>query len=691
MRKIFLFFCVLVLSACSSDESGAENRNQEGEGESAVNDGDAEDFPEPETIFTYEYNEDDDYEFRNIESATDASTVLFSTEEKIKREETRTHYIKYGDNDPVDLKELSEADEEELKDRRCRETEVSPDGQYVTFSCADDDNWFVVYDTEAEEIVHREEEPDPFHSLSLLGISDDMDVFMSDTLENKELIIKDLKSDDTEEFDIPELVGEENALFNSIHPADSGSKFFLEGPYGLFMLDTESKEAKEIMDVSPYEDRFEGDTDEIHITNVHVSPNGQYAFFLMSDSSGHDDVYRSFNFVDVESGDVTAYTDPDYKWGHNPVDNEGNVALKDGENLFLYNIGKDKTRHIPNMEPGVRTDRITLSGDGNTLLYEDQIDDASDGKKAYELYELAIDDLSDYEEVAFDAEKENTEELLSEAGAGASDNDGFDLHPVKEDASELIEQEWEASADVPFPSIFPEKVDSIISYFSLDSHSQTILMDSDELSSRNELEFEANDYTGDENQDICIADDLELEKTEDGIEYYFYLFSNDEAELAFVDDGWCYALKGDGITKDEMFDVIDSMETQGKQPEEFLLDEVGFPAELPMQNPEIGRIYSSDSFYVLGYGSDQDDIAIEVKVDNGSEPDFFDDDDTESVELDIDMEGYYYDDIDKPRLFMYDGDYYYTIIAKIDSDEIKARGGRDKLKETLIEVGNSVE
>src|SRR5690625_7468454 len=80
------------------------------------------------------------------------------------------------------------------------------------------------------------------------------------------------------------------------------------------------------------------------------------------------------------------------------------------------------------------------------------------------------------------------------------------------------------------------------------------------------MSYSANTYPGDERKDYCINDDLEREETVDGIDYYFYLFKNGSAELAFVKDDWCYSIEGSGFTKEEIFAVARSEERRvGKE------------------------------------------------------------------------------------------------------------------------------
>lgn len=135
MKKIVLpmLLLFLLLAACSTDgaTSKKEGKSSEKKKENPNH--------KPVSLFTYEFYDDDSYEFRGIDSAVDASTILFSTQEKVKRKKKRMSYTIYGDKEAMDLKELSEASSDDLEDRNCSRTHLSPNGHYITFSCALDD------------------------------------------------------------------------------------------------------------------------------------------------------------------------------------------------------------------------------------------------------------------------------------------------------------------------------------------------------------------------------------------------------------------------------------------------------------------------------------------------------------------------------------------------------------------------
>lgn len=180
-------------------------------------------------------------------------------------------------------------------------------------------------------------------------------------------------------------------------------------------------------------------------------------------------------------------------------------------------------------------------------------------------------------------------------------------------------------------------------------------------------------FSDEDRKDYCINDDLELEETANGIDYYFYLFSSESTELAFVKDDWCYAIEGSGSTKEEVFAVADSMKTQGKQPSTLSIDDVKYPNEMPMTDPKVTRPYDVEreaGYHNLfvDYRGAESGMTIEFEVSKEA-PRQYEYDDIESVDMDTDMEGSLYES--KHRLFLFDGTYYYTI---------QEAGGNESLK-----------
>ncbi|RDW17586.1 hypothetical protein CWR48_13785 [Oceanobacillus arenosus] len=683
MRKIALsiLLFVLLLAACSSDDSS--------EGTDTSNEITSVEAPQPESLFTYEFSEDDRFEFTGIDSSIDASTVLFSTKEEIKREEERSKYVIFDNKEAVNVKEISEASAEELEDRSCSRTFVSPDGKYLTFSCSMDERWFVIYDTEEQKIVHHEQELDDI-SLDIFGITNDMEILLENN-DGNIIAIYNLETKGMKEFVIPELSGIEDDAYTDLIPADNGKKVFMHNFLRLSVLDTETGKLEEIMNVEPYQERFKDQTEGIIIDSLKVSPNGNYAFFRLDDTTSKDEIYQSINFVNMETGEITSFTDYDYQ-RFGTIDDNGNMILSDSEQVYLYNFDNKTNYHIPNVAVGVYTEYLTISGDGKHLLYADRIRD-SEETPAYELFHLPINELDSYEAIAFNATEENTKELLGELNTNDKKNGaGIAVNPIEEDVRKMFEEKWNQSATIPFPSSFPEEVASISDHIHSDSFGQTIQLNAAEITKRNEINFSANSYPDDDRKNYCINDDLELTETIDGIDYYFYLFSNEEVELAFVKDDWCYSIEGEGFTQQEMFDIADSMETQGKRPAELPLDDVKFAGELPNKHAKISSIHVSkhgtDNYvFDVDYRGEQDELKINYEAAK-SEPTYYEDEETIPVELENSLEAHY----NEPnlRLFVFDGTYYYMIEADVKNDLVNELGGKDKIKDALVGVGNSL-
>ena|GEM_PF-3877834 len=684
MKKVYipmLLLCFILLAACSSDDT------EEEQGQSKEKGTEEDVHPEPESLFVQKYGEDDSFDFTGINAATNASTIIFDTKERIKRVESRQTHLVYGEKEPMSMQDLSEADEEELEDRSCRNTFVSPDGKYVTFRCVSDEDWFIVYDTEEEEIIQQVEEPEDYFT-DVIGITDDLDILQYNE-DDYHVSIRNAETDKIKEFDLVALSEEkDDDYFVGVRATNDGEKFLAYNYERIYLLDTEKETMEKLADVEPYQERFQDEVEDIMVGNVRFSPNGKYVFYKIGDSNSKDLIYASDNFLNLETGEKQTYNDFDYVNG--TIDNEGNMVLTDADHTYLYNIDGEELKIIPNLTPGTSVDYLTLTADGNHILYGAQFIDSDEGW-AYELVHLEMENQDEFGESSINAEVEDTEELLGTTTANEA-GEGFELHPVKDDPKAMFIDTWEASDEIAFPSDYPEKVESILNSQGEGHYGHRITLDTGGID-RTEMSYSANTYPGDERKDYCINDDLEREETVDGIDYYFYLFKNGSAELAFVKDDWCYSIEGSGFTKEEIFAVADSMKTQGKQPSTLSIDDVKFPSEIPMSDPKVTRIYDveredDDHNLFVDYRGEESGMTIEFEVLNEA-PRGYDHDDTESIDLDNGMEGSLYES--KHRLFLFDGTYYYTIQSKIDNELIQEAGGNKVLKDMFIQIGNSME
>ncbi|WP_217587891.1 lactonase family protein [Lentibacillus saliphilus] len=689
MRKMLLLILMLLLfAACSTDDTSEKKDHTDGHASS--DNGERQNYPDhlPESLFSYEYDSEDDYEFRSLYSSLDGSTILFTTEEEIKREREKTAYVKYGKNDVINLKELSNASEADLEDRNCTRLHLSPNGQYITFSCSLDERMFVVYDTEQEEIVHHEESLDD-PALRMFGITDNMDVLL-ENIDRDTVAIYTPETAQLKEFNLPELSGVPDETFESVYAANNGQTIILNTFSRLYVLDTKSGDLEEIADVKPYEERFKGETEGIRLSDIKVSPNGKYLFYRLDDISS--DIYQSYNFVNVEQGETESFTDFGYDFVET-IDNNGNAVIKGLGNLFLYQIDSGQNRIIPNVESGVYTDEITLTSDGKTLFFADR-QNVSDDTEAYHLYRLTLEEAKKYEKVDFQATKEDRDKLLSEVQSTSSNKEGFTFYPVEGDVSDMFNDVWERSKHVLYPSVFPEQISLVNHYLGLKRVTQEIKLDATELTQRRLINVYAASYPDKERKDFCIDNDLELVETKDGVDYFFYLFYNDEVELAFVKDDWCYSIEGKGFTKEEMFDIANSMGKRENKPADVPLDTVKLPTKLPfkdviIKNPRVAHHGRTDK-YVFSVEYEDHSIPLKITYVVGyQEPSFIDNDETMEVELTHSMKGFYNEKW--LQLYITDGTNYYGIETDVEIKDIKELGGKETIKEALIEIANSVE
>ncbi|PAV30943.1 hypothetical protein CIL05_04305 [Virgibacillus profundi] len=676
-RKIYYFglvILIILLAACSSDSSNEETPVAE-------ETSNAEAPLEPEVLFSYEEGEDDRYEIHNITSSYDASTVLFNTKETIKRDDERYDYVVYGGKDAVELRELSTSGDEE---EACQQENISPNGQYLIVKCLKMDHAFMIYDLEKDEIIHEEPEFEDYGT-DVMGITNDMEVVLK-SIDGDLLSIYNVENKQTEEYSLPKLTGIEDEVFENFAISNDGQKILINAFYRLYLVDRGTGELQEILNLDSYQEQFE--TEELYLYSQRFSPDGKYAFIKISENTS-DPIYQSHNFINLETGEIQSFSEFEYN-RIGDIDENGRVLLTDSDDeIYIYSIPDEETYRIPDLDLSTYADEFTLSTDGNYLLYSDK---KSDEVKTNYVYKVALGDVSTYETTDFMATPEELEELESSPGEGDTTADSIELSPVEEDVNNLYMENWNNISNVLYPTEFPEEVESISYRVNTGRYGQTIKFVSDSTV-RKDMSFTAVDRTGEDHPAVCIDDDLELTETKDGIDYYFYLFSNDEGEISFVKDEWCYTIEGEDFTEEEYFTVAYSLAKAGEIPHELPIDEVSFPTELPIQDVIVSRnaLYHYDEMkhkYVVDYyGDNENDVKIDFEIDQ-NEPDFYDYEENESIELTNGMEGSYNEEY--LRVFMYDDKYYYTIKADIDNELID-KLGIENIKNALIEVGNSVE
>jgi hypothetical protein len=674
IKKVYLLFLVVVLvlvAGCTSESSNEESKGKTSEEKT---------IDEPEVLFSYEEGENDRYKIYSVTSSYDASTVLFSTEETIKREDEKYHYVVTGNKDAIDLRDLSTSEDEK---ESCSQDHISPNGQYLVERCLKMDHAFMIYDLKAEEIIHEEPEFEEYGA-RVVGITNDAEVAVK-SKDGDILSIYDIQNNKVEEYSLPELTGKDTEQFENLVISNDGQKILIDAFFRLYLLDRSSGELEEIINLDSYHEQYE--KEELYLLMPKLSPDGKYAYIRISENRS-DSLYVSHNFINLETGDIQSFTDFEYD-NIGEIDEKGRMFLADSEELFLYSIPDNVTYRIPELDLSTYAGDFTLSGDGNYLLYSDKKGD--DVKMNY-LYKVALGDVNTYETEDLKAIPEVLEDM-SKPGEGNTDAEALQLNEVKEDLHNMYPELWNSIANVQYPTEFPEEVKHISYQVNPERYGQTISFVSDSTK-RKQMSFTAVDRTEDDHKEVCIRDDLELTETKDGVDYYFYLFNNDEGEISFAKDGWCYTIEGEDFTEEEYFNAAYSLAEAGEVPHELPIDEVVFPTKVPIQNPFISNYYiyhhafDQSHKYIVEYrGDGENDLDIDLEI-NKNEPNFYDSKENETIELKNGMEGLFNEE--HLRLFMFDGDYYYSVEADIGNEEL-AEFGLENVKNALVEVGNSVQ
>ncbi|MCH1627699.1 hypothetical protein [Fredinandcohnia quinoae] len=647
-----------ILVACSTDTTTKSENQKEGKKKG-----------EPEVLFSYEHGEDVDYSIFGISTTFDGSKVLFSSKEVIKRNDEFSSYLVDGNKKAVDIRKLSPLGDKETS---CGPEHLSPNGKFLVFNCVEDDNFFTIYDLVEKKILHEEPTGDHYTS-KIIGITNDGEVIFN-TIDGDTLSIYNYKDSTIKEYP---LTNNEDKYEKIVQTFD-GKKILINGFYSLYMLDRTTEEMQEIINLESYHERL--NRDDIFIYNPQLSPNGKYVYFKISQNVTQDPVYESHFFGDLEEGTLQSYVNFEYKEVGN-IDEKGNILLTDGSELYLYNIEKEENHLIPDFKIGGFKKGFTLSGDGKSLFYTDR-EESKENKEIDFLYKLPLKKIEDYKVVDFKAEKEKEEE--------GETSGSIKLQPVEEDVKVLFSDVWRKSAEVEYPTVLPTGVSYIQYGMGPGSYSQTIHLESEDYSS-SELIFYANDVSDQEGSDGCLVDDLELAETKDGIDYYFYMFDGDEAELAFEKNNWCYSFEAEELTKEEIFAAAYSLKKADTVPSELPIESVLFPTKLPFKSaklysPYVQYLTEHNKFaFSIVYGSDQDfDIKYNISQ---AEPTLYNQSDNVSVQLSNAKEANFNEK--SLVLHMFDGTYYYEIQADISS-ELLQKYGVEEIKNKLIEIGESI-
>ena len=660
MRKGILFIVILLLffaAACSSDKSKKEENNEPSEGTTSEDTASL----QPTVIFEEEHSEDEYFDIWRIRSSYDAKTVLFNAESTYKRDDEHVDYIIYGE-ETRDLIELSPSGD--LEEESCRQEFLSPNGKYIVFSCLKADLQFIIYDFEEDKIIHEEPEWEDVYALEIVGITDNKEVLLRTSYED-DLIVYSVDSKKKEEYylsDFPETYNQ------------------------LVVLDLESGDFKELISTKPYHETFM--TEDILIDNVQFSPDGRYVYARIGES-GSNPVYESHNFINTETGEITSFSNVEYN-RFSTFDENGNILIGDTFQYYIYNVPTDTMYLVP-LDVTSTADRFILSPDGKNMIYNDS--DWS-GNPRYEfIYKVQLDRIEDFEVVLFNGTKEDRDTLFTEYSPEKIDGE-LQLYPVQDDIKQILAGLWENTANYYFATKFPDEPIGINYSVNDGMYSQTIKFETTIGNlMRDEIEVRAHHYP--DMPDMSCADsDLELVETKDGIDYYFYMFSNDEGELSFKRDDWCITISGQEFTEEEYFEMAYSFEKLGKVPHELSLDDVHFPTQVPIENAEFTwtGIYNRgpDEFqFNIDYNNYDSPLDLELRfAAYKKEPMNFAPDEDEK----LDVSGFEIASFSSEylELSLYDGTYYYIIELETDTGTMQSIGV-ENIRDMLVEVAESLE
>ncbi|UOQ84712.1 hypothetical protein [Gracilibacillus salinarum] len=678
---IGLIASLFLLAACSSSKDSSQNLTETISGNEPTEE-ENEASLEKKALFTYEEPENATYDIHSVKISNDASTVLFSTVESIKREDERSNYLKYEGNEAIDLNDLSTSDNEE---ESCRQAQVSPNGQYIILNCLKMDHEFMIYDSQKEEIVHNEPTFENYGS-EVKGITNEMEVILR-SIDGDILTVYNPEAKESEEYNLPDMTGHESESFDEISITNDGQQLLVDAFYRLYLLDRETGNLEELVNLDSYHEQF--DTEDLFLYNRKLSPNGEYAYFEISENSP-DPLYQSHNFMNLETGETQSYTDFEYD-DVGDIDNNGRILLVESEDLYIHSIPEKLTYQLPNLDfNSTYAGYYTLSGDGISIIYADK---ESDEVKVNYLYQAALGEVTSYATTDFLAQEENLEKMTRPGMDSSVSSDSIPFSEVNEDLTTMYQKIWNNTAALHYPTEFPEEVNRINYSVGMDTYGQTIRFATDS-NKRTDMSFQAFDNAEEDQKESCYNDDLELVETKDGIDYYFYLYNNDEGELSFVKNDWCYIIDGEDFSEEEYLALAYSFAEAGETPHELPIEQVNFPTRLPIEDVIISSHnvyhYASDNthkYVVSYYGDGENDIAVDLEI-LQDEPTFYDWEENESIELSNGTEALFNEE--HLILFLYDGNYYYDIEADIDNDQLD-KLGLEKVKNSLIEVGNSIE
>lgn len=681
MRKKLIFLFILIfLVACASEgteDAGGEQTNDTTDETEALT-------LSSEILFSYDHEDAGDYYLMSIQTDTDGKGIVFTEVEEIDR--VTDYYTYFVNHDDEVIEGISLADDPD-QERRCTNMFLSPNGQYLVYDCHDDGIEFSIYDLEQEEIIHQI--PDfEIYVQDIVGISNDLMVYLQSTNDDgdEQFTLYDVDNEASEHYIFDDIFDLEYPSFNTITPTNDGQKVFFDAITALFILNLDTGVVDEIANVEPLWETF--DDDLIFIYNSMISPDGKYAYYNISDNSSDTD-YSEYVFHNLETGEIDSYAEFDYQTVRN-FDLHGNLLIAADDQLYLYNFETKETRVVPDIALDRHSGYMTLAHNGQFIFYTGKVKNDDDTYTQH-LYRVTLGDTDTFETTSLPVKASVEREPIEPI-----EDDQISLHDASLNEVEILNSLWEDSTQVMYPTKFPEDLSYINNSFSGEpsdrDFTQFIYFDTGKVSSnRNDLNFSASIV---ENDDKCIAlSDLEVVKTIDGVDYYFYDYRNADVEAGVRIDNVCYIIKAEDYTEEEMLSMIESLEPIDTVFYDLPSDQFKFPTKFPIANPEAryptlrsNQNGDSYSYSISYYGDEENDIKMVVDRRN-NEPKLYM---SEKHGFAVDVAGWdeaYFSEFSM-ELILFDGTDYYSIDLAISDDIVEALG-IDELSKLYTEIGAS--
>ena len=681
MRKKLIFLFILIfLVACASEgteDAGGEQTNDTTDETEALT-------LSSEILFSYDHEDAGDYYLMSIQTDTDGKGIVFTEVEEIDR--VTDYYTYFVNHDDEVIEGISLADDPD-QERRCTNMFLSPNGQYLVYDCHDDGIEFSIYDLEQEEIIHQI--PDfEIYVQDIVGISNDLMVYLQSTNDDgdEQFTLYDVDNEASEHYIFDDIFDLEYPSFNTITPTNDGQKVFFDAITALFILNLDTGVVDEIANVEPLWETF--DDDLIFIYNAMISPDGKYAYYNISDNSSDTD-YSEYVFHNLETGEIDSYAEFDYQTVRN-FDLHGNLLIAADDQPYLYNFETKETRVVPDIALDRHSGYMTLAHNGQFIFYTGKVKNDDDTYTQH-LYRVTLGDTDTFETTSLPVKASVEREPIEPI-----EDDQISLHDASLNEVEILNSLWEDSTQVMYPTKFPEDLSYINNSFSGEpsdrDFTQFIYFDTGKVSSnRNDLNFSASIV---ENDDKCIAlSDLEVVKTIDGVDYYFYDYRNADVEAGVRIDNVCYIIKAEDYTEEEMLSMIESLEPIDTVFYDLPSDQFKFPTKFPIANPEAryptlrsNQNGDSFSYSISYYGDEENDIKMVVDRRN-NEPKLYM---SEKHGFAVDVAGWdeaYFSEFSM-ELILFDGTDYYSIDLAISDDIVEALG-IDELSKLYTEIGAS--